>query len=72
MRKNMSELSPLSELRLLIVLNGVDVTPRLNTPECETWEKKKREKHRTCSLLRTHSHLKTRKRYAIWRTNVYS
>lgn len=61
MRKNMSELSPVSELRLLIVLNGADVTPRLNTLECETWGKKKGEKHRTCSLLRAHSHVKTRK-----------
>lgn len=40
MRQDMSQLSPMSELRLLIVLNGVDVTPRLNTLECETWEKK--------------------------------
>lgn len=41
MRKNVSELLPLSELRLLIVLNGAEVTPRLNALECETWEKKK-------------------------------
>lgn len=38
----MSELLPLSELRLLIILNGAEVTPRSNALDCETWEKKKR------------------------------
>lgn len=57
MRKNMSELSPVSELRLHIILSGVDVTLRLNTLECETWGMK--GKHRACSILRASCHLKT-------------
>lgn len=57
MRKNMSELSPVSEIRLRIILSGVDVTLRLNTLECETWGMK----GETQSLLnlRVSCHLKT-------------
>lgn len=62
MTKNMSELLPMSELRLLIVLNGVDVTPRLNTLECETEP----------SLFKARSHLKTQEKVKIGRTNVCS
>lgn len=38
MRKDPSERSPMSERRLLIVLDGVDVTPKLNTLEHEPWK----------------------------------
>lgn len=71
MRKNMSELLPLSELRLLIILNGAEVTPRLNTLECKIWEKKKgRETQSLLSLKGLQPLENTRQGYTIWRTNV--
>lgn len=63
MRKNMSELLPLSELRLLIILNGAEVTPRLNTLECKTWEKKKGRETQSLLSLKGLSHLKTQDKF---------
>ena len=51
----------MSELRLLIILKGADVSPRLNTLECETWEKKAGETQSLLSLQGC-SHLKTQEK----------
>lgn len=61
MRKNMSELSPKSGLRLLIILNDADMTLRLNTPEREPCERR-REKRRACPLLGASRHLKAQEK----------